>query len=160
MPPATDTRGLAPLTPAEKDAIVARFRTVPLATTLPMEIVSVERGECTFHLKRDPAYDGIFESLHGGILMTLADSAAAFAILTLTNAAETVTTTEMNIRFFAPVLDGVTAHARVIKLGRTLAPVLVDLTDDRGKLVAHAGVTYIRLGSPPPRPQRKGGPEV
>ena len=55
-----------------------------------------------------------------------------------------------HLRFFAPVLDGVTAHARVIKLGRTLAPVLVDLTDDRGKLVAHAGVTYMRLGSPAP----------
>jgi uncharacterized protein (TIGR00369 family) len=157
MSPATDVRGLPPLTDAEREAIVARVRSVPLARTLPIEIVSVERGECTFRLKRDPAYDGIFESLHGGILMTLADSAAAFAILTLTDPSESVTTTEMNIRFFAPVLDGVTAHARVIKLGRTLAPVLVDLTDDRGKLVAHAGVTYMRLGSPAPRPARKGG---
>ncbi len=156
MPPATDTRGKPPLTQAEKDAIVARIRAVPLAHTLPLEIVSVERGECTFRLVRDPGYDGIFESLHGGILMTVADSAAAFAILTLTDASETVTTTEMNIRFFAPVLDAVTAHARVIKLGRTLAPVLVDLTDDKGKLVAHAGVTYMRLGAPAPRPPRTG----
>jgi SAM-dependent methyltransferase len=76
MPPATDTRGLAPLTQAEKDAVIARIRAVPLARTLPLEIVTVERGECAFRLVRDPAYDGIFESLHGGILMTLADSAA------------------------------------------------------------------------------------
>jgi uncharacterized protein (TIGR00369 family) len=157
MPPATDTRGLAPLTQAEKDAVIARIRAVPLARTLPLEIVTVERGECAFRLVRDPAYDGIFESLHGGILMTLADSAAAFAILTLTDPSEGVTTTEMNIRFFAPVLDAVTAHARVLKLGRTLAPVLVDLTDDQGKLVAHAGVTYMRLGAPAPRPARRGG---
>ena len=156
MPPATDVRGLPPLTDAERAAIVERIRSVPLARTWPIELVKVERGECAFRLARDPAYDGIFASLHGGVLMTLADSAAAFAILTLTDPTETITTTEMNIRFMAPVFDGVTAHARVLKLGRTLSPVLVDLTDDSGKLVAHAGVTYLRLGSPSPRPPRKG----
>ncbi len=77
--------------------------------------------------------------------MTVADSAACFAIFTLTGPGIPLTTTDMNIRFLAPCLTDVTAKARVIKLGRTLVPVSVDLFDATGKQVALAQVTYIRL---------------
>ena len=77
--------------------------------------------------------------------MTLADSVAAFAILTMTGNGERITTTDMNIRFLAPCLSDVTAKARVIKLGRTMCPVSVDLYDAEGTHVAIAQVNYIRL---------------
>ncbi len=57
----------------------------------------------------------------------------------------------MNIRFLAPCLSDVTAVAKVIKLGRTLCPVSVDLFDRRGILVAVAQVNYIRLAKMPKR---------
>jgi len=53
----------------------------------------------------------------------------------------------MNIRFLAPCLTDVTAKARVIKLGRTLCPVAVDLFDETGRHAAVAQVTYILLNS-------------
>jgi uncharacterized protein (TIGR00369 family) len=84
--------------------------------------------------------------MHGGLMMTLADSAGAFALLTLIDVESRITTTEMNIRFLAPVRDRVIAHARVLKVGRSLCPILVDLVDERGRMVAHAGMTYMRLG--------------
>ena len=80
--------------------------------------------------------------------MTVADSIACFAIMTRTGPDEPMTTTDMNIRFLAPCFSDVTAEARVIKLGRTLCPVQVDLKDVDGKPVAVAQVTYMRLTKP------------
>ena len=88
----------------------------------------------------------MYETLHGGILTTLADSVACLAVFTLTGPEETVVTTDINIRFLAPCNTGVTAKARVIKLGRTMCPVWVEITDEDGTLVGAATVNYMRLG--------------
>jgi uncharacterized protein (TIGR00369 family) len=57
-----------------------------------------------------------------------------------------MTTTDMNIRFLAPCLSPATAKAEVIKLGRTMCPVSVEIFDAQGALVAVAQVNYMRLG--------------
>ncbi|MBI4773495.1 MAG: PaaI family thioesterase [Deltaproteobacteria bacterium] len=130
---------------SEKKAILDRISRIPIFGTLDMRVVSLSEGACEVTIPRRLEYDGIYRSLHGGILVTLADSVAAFAILTLTGPDEPVTTTDLNIRYLAPCLTDLTARARVIKLGRTLCPVAVDLLDAEGKLVAVSQVTYLRL---------------
>ncbi|MFH1059714.1 MAG: PaaI family thioesterase [Pseudomonadota bacterium] len=134
------------LPPAQLDPILARITAIPIFNTLGMRVGLVEPGAFEVSIPRRQIYDGIFASLHGGILMTLADSTAAFAILTLTDPAEILTTVDMNIRFLAPCFSDATARARVIKLGRTLAPCAVDVVDADGKPVAVAQVAYMRLG--------------
>ncbi|MBI5523102.1 MAG: PaaI family thioesterase [Desulfarculus sp.] len=129
-----------------RHAILARITQIPIFSTLGMEGVDFAPGWCRVRIPRQARWDGIFASLHGGILMTLADSTAAFAILTLSGPQAVITTTDMNIRFLAPCLSGATATARVIKAGRSLCPCAVDIHDDEGKLVAVAQVTYMRLG--------------
>jgi uncharacterized protein (TIGR00369 family) len=86
-----------------------------------------------------------FGTLHGGILMTIADTTACWAIMTGVDSEMRLATTDMNIRFLAPCLSDVTAKARVIKFGRTLCPVEVNLFDAANKPVALAQVTYILL---------------
>jgi len=132
-------------------AIQARVAAIPIAATLGMRGLALEDGLCEMVVPRHRQYDGVFESFHGGLLMTIADSAACFAVLTLTGAEQTLTTTDMNIRFLAPCLTDVRARARVIKRGRTLCPVAVDLFDANGTLVAIAQVTYMLLGGMPSR---------
>ena len=149
-PPAPAFAHLPPLTAAEQDALVARAMAVPISSALDYECVGLARGVCALAWRRDPRYDGIFRSMHGGLMMTLADSAGAFALLTVIDLDTRLTTTEMNIRFFAPVKDRIIAVARVLKAGRTLSPILVDILDDDGRLVAHAGMTYMRLGRETP----------
>jgi len=137
---------LPPLTGAEIATLWQRARDVPISTTLSLEFVAMSRGQCTLAWNRDPRYDGIYRSMHGGLMMTLADSAGAFALLTVIEPDSRVTTTEMSIRFLAPVRERVVARARVLKVGRSLCPIIVDLEDAQGRLVAHAGMTYMRLG--------------
>ncbi|HMT10230.1 MAG TPA: PaaI family thioesterase, partial [Ignavibacteria bacterium] len=63
----------------------------------------------------------------------------------LTGAEAAITTTDMNIRFLAACRTDVRAVARVIKHGRTLAPVAVELFDMNGTMVAVAQVNYMIL---------------
>ncbi len=130
-----------------KSSIINRIKSIPIVDTLQMEVLSLAKGYCEIRIPRKPAYDGVFESLHGGLLMTLADSTACFAILTLTGPGTNLTTTDMNIRFLAPCLSDVTARASVIKLGRTLCPVAVDLFDANDQHVAVAQVSYFLINT-------------
>lgn len=106
---------------------------------------SAEDGYCEVNVPHKLKYDGVFESFHGGLLMTIADSTACFAILTRTGPETRLTTTDMNIRFLAPCLSDVTARARVIKFGRTMCPATVDLFDGDNNQVAVAQVNYMIL---------------
>ena len=128
-----------------KEAIFNRIMRIPIVETLQMKILSLSDGRCETMAPRKLSYDGVFESFHGGLLMTLADSTACFAIFTKTGPGVNLTTTDMSIRFLAPCLTDAFARAEVIKTGRTLCPVSVNLYDAHNKHVAVAQVTYMLL---------------
>ena len=136
------------MNPKDQDlqsALLTRINRIPIVATLSIEIMRFGDGFCESRTPRSLKYDGVFESFHGGLLMTIADSTACFAILTRTGPDTRLTTTDMNIRFLAPCLTDVIARAQVIKFGRTLCPVAVDLFDANGQPVAVAQVTYMLL---------------
>ena len=126
-----------------RDDVLNRIKKIPIVETLGFEFIEMDAGVCKAIVKHDKKYDGIYESFHGGLLMTVADSISAFAVLTLAGADAAITTTDMNIRFLAPCRSDVTAVAAVIKHGKTLAPVAVDLFDENGVKVAIAQVNYM-----------------
>ena len=134
------------MSPENRQALIARAQRIPIVSTLGMVFRKLEPGFCCLEVPYDARYEGVCESFHGGVLMTIADSAACFAILACTGPEQILTTTDMNIRFLAPCLTDVTAKARVIKFGRTLCPVHVDLFDENERHIAVAQVTYILLG--------------
>lgn len=139
---------MPPLDPAIRAEILARFDSIPLAKTLGVKLARLEPGECDLELGDRRDLDGIFESLHGGILTTLADSAIAFAALTLVGTDARVTTVELNMRFLAPCREAVVAKSRVVKAGRTLITGEVELRGrDTNTLFALCGLTYIRLAA-------------
>ena len=125
--------------------VLKRIIKIPIVSTLGFDFIELNSGICRAKVKYEKKYDGIFESFHGGLLMTVADSVSAFAILTLAGADAAITTTDMNIRFLAACRTDVTANASVIKLGRTLVPVQVDLFDENKIKVAVAQVNYMKL---------------
>ena len=125
--------------------VLARIKKIPIVNTLGFEFIEMDNGICEAIVNHQKQYDGIYESFHGGLLMTVADSISAFALLTLTGADAKITTTDMNIRFLAACRTDVRAVARVIKHGRTLAPVAVDMYDMNNTHVAVAQVNYIIL---------------
>ena len=137
------------LSPELKSDILTEINKIPIADTLKIQIISLSDGYCKTKVQRKLSYDGVFKSFHGGLLMTIADSTACFAIFTKTGPFVKLTTTDMNIRFLAPCLSEVTVKAKVIKVGRTMCPVSVDLYDATKKHVAVAQVNYILIDSLP-----------
>jgi uncharacterized protein (TIGR00369 family) len=133
--------------PGLEQAIRERIAQIPIVDTLAMDITALGPGVCEMTVPRRFAYDGVYASFHGGLMMTAADSAACFAIFTLAGADAQLTTTDMGIRFLAPCRSDLTVRAKVIKFGRTLCPVSVDLVGENETLVAVAQVSYIRVDS-------------
>lgn len=130
---------------ADGDDLQTRLAKIPIFKTLHIRVLAIAEGAATLRAPYDSIYDGIFKSFHGGLLMTFADTAACVAVLTLAGADAAITTTDMNIRFLAPCRSDVTANAKIIKFGRTLCPVSVELRDEAGLAVALAQVTYMRV---------------
>ena len=84
--------------------------------------------------------------LHGGALMTLADSVGAVcAFLNLPAGASTSTVSSSTALMRAVRRGSVHAVARPLHAGRSFIVVSVDLTDDDGQAVAHVTQTQAVL---------------
>src|SRR5436309_2533097 len=111
------------LTPAQEQRIREAFKAVPFAHFLGITLGSLTRGEATLHLDlRDEMRrnNGI---AHGGVVASLADTAAAFAIMTTLETEQTTNKIDLTINYIPHLLRGQdTAHARARSAGRrTLA---------------------------------------
>ena len=105
----------------------------------------IERGRTVFELPiTKEVGGGVGDSVHGGILATLADIGVVSAVLSTCRAGEAMRgTCELNISYLRPAVgEMVVVDSRVIKKGRSLAVGDVDLTNEDGALIAKARVTY------------------
>lgn len=74
------------------------------------------------------------DRLHGGAVSTLIDATACYLLIALNN--KRVSTVDMVIDYLRPAHGDMTARSRVVKLGRTICVVTVEVTGANGKLVA------------------------
>lgn len=135
------------LSPEEIQRAHRVFKEVPFINFLGLEIVSLERGQATIQMNiRDELLqnNGI---VHGGAIASLIDTSAAFAILTTLGADQTTTTVDLTIHYLRPLTEGrASATARVVKAGRRIVVVTVDLFNSSEVLAATALTSYMRLG--------------
>ena len=119
---------------------------IPFAATIGLELISAEAHEVRGSLAWAPERCTAAGTLHGGALMTLADTlGAACAYLNLPDGATTATV-ESKTNFFRPVREGhVTGTARPLHVGRSFIVVQTDLTDDEGRRVAQVTQTQAVL---------------
>ncbi|HEY6055304.1 MAG TPA: PaaI family thioesterase, partial [Gaiellaceae bacterium] len=107
---------------------------MPFADLAGVEIASASAEEVTAQLAWDESRCTAGGILHGGALMTLADSAGGLcAFLNLPDGAGGTATVESKTNFFRPVSAGrVTAVAQPVNVGRSLIVVQTELRDDEG----------------------------
>ena len=82
--------------------------------------------------------------INGPTQMAIADSAAYIAVFTRIGISPMALTSNLNINFMRPCIgDAVVAEAQVLKLGKTLAVISVDVrAEGSNKLSSHAVVNY------------------
>ncbi|HVX33268.1 MAG TPA: PaaI family thioesterase [Solirubrobacterales bacterium] len=125
--------------PAELQAMV------PMATTLGIELLEAGPGQVVARMGWAPERCTVGGVMHGGALMSLADTAGAIcAFLDLPEGAVGTATIESKTNLLRAVREGsVTARSRPLHHGSTLAVIETELRDDRERLVAKTAQTQI-----------------
>ena len=133
------------LAPEELNHIAEAFARVPFAHLLRIRMGEVARGEAAVEMQTRPELTQNAGLVHGGAVASLLDTASAFAVMTLLETAETAVTVDLTIHYLRPIQSGkIEARARVLRAGRRLVTVSVDVRDGAGELAATAITTYLR----------------
>lgn len=116
----------------------------PLVVELGIRLVQVEDGLVVGEYDVQERHLNGLDTLHGGVLATLADTAGSCAVLSTVPAGVVTPTLEMKINFLRPVdlrSGTLRAEGRLISRGRTTGLAEARITDPAERLVAHATVT-------------------
>lgn len=117
----------------------------PYLNFLGMELLDAGEGWVKMKMAYRPELLQPF-TVHGGAIYSLADAAAAHALMTQIMPDQYPTTVEQRINFLKAVKDqDIYCEANIVNLGRTLAYAEVTITTVDGKLVAKSAATLMRL---------------
>ena len=116
----------------------------PIMATLGFTDFRPEPGRVVVEMPAAEFHYNPLGGVHGGVISTLLDTAAACAVHSTLAPGELYTSLDLTVKFLRPVtVDSglLTCEGTVIQRGRRTALAQAQLTDERGKLVAHATST-------------------
>jgi uncharacterized protein (TIGR00369 family) len=118
----------------------------PIAKLMRMDAVEAEHGRVTFTCTPDASMYNPLGIVHGGVMCTLLDTAAACALHTALPKGVSYTSVEIKVNYLKAVtLDSatLTAVGTVVKAGSRIGFAEANVTDVTGKLVATATSTLL-----------------
>ena len=118
----------------------------PIAKTLGFKLTHVEPGSASVAIDADERFWNPMGTLHGGILVDIADAAMGLAYAAGLNDDESFTTIELKINYLRPFKEGhLKAVAKTVHRGRTVGILDCEVFDDRGKIIARSSSTCLTL---------------
>lgn len=120
----------------------------PITETLGFRLVEAERGRAVFEMTPGTRHYNPIGSVHGGIALTLLDSAMGCAVHTLLDAGVGYTTLELKTNFVRPITaetGAIRCEGVVVHGGSRVATAEGRVTDAAGKLLAHGTTTCLIL---------------
>lgn len=122
----------------------AKAETEPIASFLGVRLVELSEGYAKVAMKLRPEHVNFLGGVFGGIIVSVADEAFAYA----TNSVITPNVaSQFNIHFVAApnVSDELIGECRVVKSGKRVCISEMRVTNQDGKLIAHATGTTIPI---------------
>jgi uncharacterized protein (TIGR00369 family) len=113
----------------------------PVAETLGMDRFYGERGAMTVEMEPRHGHYNPLGTVHGGVLSTLLDTAAACSVHSTLARGELYTSLDLTVKFLRPVTvesGRLRCEGSVVQRGRRTALAQAHLYDAAGRLVAHA----------------------
>ncbi len=142
MTPARIPRILSPMPRLSQADVRRRWKSIRVYEFLGIEVVRTAPGSARLRLPWRLELTQPLGYIHGGIIATLADAAAGWALFQSVSRPEGCTTLEMKINFLSPVVKAaMVADAKVLRLGHSTAVIDVDVRAAR-TLCAKSLVTY------------------
>jgi uncharacterized protein (TIGR00369 family) len=124
----------------------------PVMDLIGLGGMEAEEGRVTFWLEPQEFHYNPLGSMHGGVIATLLDSAAACTVHSTLPAGIGYTSLDLNVKFLRPVTIAtgrLTCTGAVLQSGRRTALAESRLTDAKGRLLAHATSTCLLFELPP-----------
>ena len=119
------------------------FAGVPYVGLLGFEFVRAGRGSATFAVDVREELTRMGGILHGGAVVSLLDTAAAFAVHTVIEPEARTVTVDLTVHFLRPASAGrIEAEACLLRQGRRVCILSVEARDTRAEIVATATMTY------------------
>jgi uncharacterized protein (TIGR00369 family) len=119
-----------------------------MAKTLGFRIVEVSRGAALFEADAGPHLLNPLGTVHGGLALTLIDTAAGCAVHTTLDAGIGYTTVETKVNFTSAIRADsgtIRAEGRVVAEGRQICTAEGRIVSAQGKLLAHGTSTLMIL---------------
>jgi 1,4-dihydroxy-2-naphthoyl-CoA hydrolase len=137
------------MTSVDQEQTEAIRQLVPFAAALGVEVIASDPNEVRARVAWSPERCTTAGILHGGVIMSLADTTGATcAFQNLPDGADGTTTIESKTNFLRAVRNGYAeAASRPLHAGRTVVVVETDVTDADGRPVAKVLQTQAVLRS-------------
>lgn len=135
-----------PISKELKERLVERLKNSNINQLFHFAIEDIRKDYCNMSLAHREAITNGQKSkdtIHGGIVAALIDTAAAFALSTRFDGQMSFATVDMHVNFLHRAQTKVYAHAKVIRKGSRLNVCDVDVVDENGKHVAKASLNFI-----------------
>lgn len=140
-----------PIKESYEKALRRAVESAPYYQLLQITLEQIDVGFARFRMPFRKELTHPYAIVHGGAIASLADTAVAFALMTLVGPGEKVLTVEFKINFLAAVNEGeMISEARVIDKGKKMAIADMEVRNQNGKLVAKGLATYMILSPPKP----------
>jgi acyl-CoA thioesterase len=138
-----------PIKESYEKALRRAVESAPYYRLLQISLEEIDTGFARMRMPFRKDLTQAYGVVHGGAIASLADTAVAFALMTLIGPGEKVTTAEFKINFFSAVRSGeMIGEARTVYTGKRLVVADMEVKDENGKLIAKGMATYAIIGSP------------
>lgn len=118
----------------------------PFPTHLPFRLVSVGLDEARVELKIEQKHLQPLDTVHGGVIATLIDTATYWAAFLTLPEDTGLVNVDLKLNYLRPVNAGIlTADGRCLRAGRTISYAEAHVKDGHGRLVAHGTSTLMAL---------------
>jgi uncharacterized protein (TIGR00369 family) len=128
------------------------IRRPPMAETLPFTLLPPEEGKVGLLATPEPRFLNLTNTVHGGWIMTMLDTAMALAAQTTLLPGETCPSHETTAKFVRPIsADSGIMHVtgQVVSRGRTVVTLEGRIEDAKGRLHAHGASTCLIVSRRP-----------
>lgn len=115
------------------------------ANLLGLKLVSASKEQAVAELFLKPEHFNPIGSVHGGCIFTLADNVAGIAAF---STGKKMTTVDSNIHYLRPAIncEKIMGWARILKQGKRISVIDVDITDENKTVLATATFTFSVFG--------------
>jgi uncharacterized protein (TIGR00369 family) len=119
-----------------------RMASSPFHSGMGIRVLDVREGEVDLAMDASDEHANLGGTLHGGVIATLADTAAGLAVRSAIEPGSGHVTVNLDVQYLrAGALGTVEAHGRVVRLGRSIVFAAAEVTGADGAVLARAQAT-------------------